>query len=203
MPRVLVTAFEPFDIWRTNSSWLTLVELTRDLPKQPQITTRLYPVDYEQLRQRLPQDLSRGYDVVLHLGQAAGHHCIQLEMVALNLASFPDGYPDLCAPLVPSGPLAYRSRLPVGGLSSTIRQAGIPAQVSYHAGTYLCNAAYYLTQHYAESHQLPMQALLLHLPLDTSQVASLPSAMASLPAATCAHAVRIVLQHVAETAVCQ
>ena len=202
MPRVLLTAFEPFDVWRTNSSWLTLVELTKNLPQHPQITTRLYPVDYEQLRQRLPQDLAHGYDVVIHLGQAAGHQCIHLEMVALNLALFPDTYPDQCEPLVPSGPLAYRSQLPVSGWSSAIRQAGIPAQVSYHAGTYLCNAAFYLTQHFAESHQLPTQALLLHLPLDTSQVVNSSGTLASLPAATCAHAVRIILQQVAKASVC-
>ena len=32
MPSVLITAFEPYDRWRANSSWLTLVQLTQDLP---------------------------------------------------------------------------------------------------------------------------------------------------------------------------
>lgn len=57
MPRVLVTAFEPFDAWKANSSWLTLVELTKDLPAGPELTTRLYPVDFAGLQQRLLEDL--------------------------------------------------------------------------------------------------------------------------------------------------
>jgi len=35
MTRVLITAFEPFDRWSENSSWLALVELTRSLPESP------------------------------------------------------------------------------------------------------------------------------------------------------------------------
>ena len=57
MARVLVTAFEPFDGWKANSSWLTLVELTKELPPGPALTTRLYPVDFAALQQRLSEDL--------------------------------------------------------------------------------------------------------------------------------------------------
>ena len=181
MPRVLLTAFEPFGGWRTNSSWLTLVELTKDLPQVPQVTTRLYPVDFEQLRQRLPQDLARGYDIVLHTGQATGSSCIQLETVALNLAHAAGWAGRRMHGFGAGRSLAYRSGLPAAEFSGLLRQSGIPAEVSYHAGTYLCNAAFYLSQHYAASYQLPIQALLVHLPLDPSQVAETP-ALASLPA---------------------
>ena len=58
MPRVLVTAFEPYDVWSENASWLALVELTRDLPVRPEVTTRLYPVDYAEMRKRLERDLA-------------------------------------------------------------------------------------------------------------------------------------------------
>ena len=34
MKKVLVTAFEPYDRWKTNASWLALVHLTQDLPPQ-------------------------------------------------------------------------------------------------------------------------------------------------------------------------
>ena len=46
MASVLITAFEPYDRWEANSSWLALVELTKDLPSEPRITTRRYPVDF-------------------------------------------------------------------------------------------------------------------------------------------------------------
>ena len=50
MPRVLITAFGPYGKWAENASWLALVELTRHLPAQPEITTRRYPVDLEVVR---------------------------------------------------------------------------------------------------------------------------------------------------------
>ena len=40
MPTLLLTAFEPYDGWPENSSWLTLVELTKNLPSAPRLTTR-------------------------------------------------------------------------------------------------------------------------------------------------------------------
>jgi len=39
MPTVLITAFDAYDAWEQNSSWLTLIELTRNLPEQPSVTT--------------------------------------------------------------------------------------------------------------------------------------------------------------------
>jgi pyroglutamyl-peptidase len=199
MSKVLVTAFEPFDGWRANSSWLTLVELTRDLPSLPEVTTRLYPVDFDQLQTRLTEDLSRGFDVVLHLGQASGSSCIQLETVALNLLAQSSAEADRCTALVSEGPLAYRSDLPASQISQDLRSAGIPARVSYHAGTYLCNAALYLSHHFATVKEMSMRAMLLHLPLDPSQVADAPGDLASLPATTCAKALRIILQNLNET----
>ena len=57
-PRVLITAFEPYDRWRENSSWLALVELTKELPREPHVTTRLYPVDFGLVRSKLEEDLA-------------------------------------------------------------------------------------------------------------------------------------------------
>ncbi|HVX59081.1 MAG TPA: hypothetical protein VHC19_00720 [Pirellulales bacterium] len=56
MTSVLITAFEPYDRWQANSSWLCLMELTRDRPTQPAITTRRYPVDFQAAKERLAQD---------------------------------------------------------------------------------------------------------------------------------------------------
>ena len=72
MLSVLITAFEPYDRWPENSSWLALVELTRDLPTNLKVVTRRYPVDFEAARSRLLDDLAANYDFALHLGQAPG-----------------------------------------------------------------------------------------------------------------------------------
>ena len=85
MPTVLVTAFEPYDCWPENSSWLTLVELTKNLPDAPAVTTRLYPVDVGAMRKRLSKDLEADYDYALHLGQAPGAACVRLEAIGINV----------------------------------------------------------------------------------------------------------------------
>src|ERR1700749_2502012 len=85
MTRVLVTAFEPYDRWKTNASWLALVHLTQDLPSEPAITTRLYPVDFAVVRRKLSEDLEGNYDYAIHLGQAPGSGRIQLESVGINV----------------------------------------------------------------------------------------------------------------------
>ncbi|MDZ4818700.1 MAG: pyroglutamyl-peptidase I, partial [Planctomycetota bacterium] len=85
LPKVLLTAFEPYGPWSSNASWLALVEVTRQLPNNGFLTTRRYPVDFAELPQRLHADLQANYDYVIHLGQSPGAARIQLEAVALNI----------------------------------------------------------------------------------------------------------------------
>lgn len=88
--RVLLTAFEPYDEWTENSSWLTLVELLKARPVSVELLTRRYPVDLAALQQRLEGDLEKKPDVVLHLGQSPGAAAIKLEAIALNVAGCVD-----------------------------------------------------------------------------------------------------------------
>ena len=57
MPKILLTAFEPYDVWSENASWLALVELTKEMPPGIDITTRRYPVDFTAVKERLAEDL--------------------------------------------------------------------------------------------------------------------------------------------------
>ena len=192
MPSVLITAFEPYDRWPENSSWLALVELTRELPAGHKIVTRRYPVDFEQARSRLFDDLAADYDFALHLGQAPGIGRIHLEAIGVNVG----GHSSLPAdqPLVPEGPAAYHSTLPLADWAGQIRQLGIPCQVSYHAGTYLCNALLYLTHHIAREQRLKTRAAFIHLPLTPQQVLCDRLDLPSLPSSQCAEAVRLIVR---------
>src|SRR5437764_12607628 len=104
MRRVLITAFEPYDRWSENSSWLALVELTRNLPESSQVVTRRYPVDFEMAKHRLREDLAADYDYALHLGQAPGIGRIHLEAIGLNMGGQSSQLPDEFCPLAPEGP---------------------------------------------------------------------------------------------------
>ena len=59
MTRVLLTAFEPYGPWTENAAWMLLQHLTQKLPTEPQITTRLYPVEFAALRECLSSDLQK------------------------------------------------------------------------------------------------------------------------------------------------
>lgn len=199
MHRLLITAFSPFEPWQQNASWLAMQALTSDLPANCEITTRLYPVNFSETRARMASDLATPYDAVLHLGQSASCASITLESFAMNVCREPKAPRDHFDCLEPSGPAGYQSTLPLASLAESIREAGIPAKVSMHAGTYLCNAALYWSHYFAEVWDQPTRATFIHLPLDLSQVIHEPEAqklkepVASLPAELSAQAIRVLL----------
>jgi pyroglutamyl-peptidase len=197
MTSVLITAFEPYDRWIANSSWLTLVKLTQNLPGEPAVTTRLYPVDFAAVKEKLAGDLRADHDYVLHLGQAPGSTRIQLEAIAINVGGSSTQSPDQFRPLVEGGPIAYRSPLPLGDWAVRLRTERIPAEVSYHAGTYLCNATLYFACYLVERMGLRTKAAFVHLPLDPSQTAEQAQDLASLSASTSADAIRMILDDLA------
>ena len=182
--RVLITAFEPYDRWSENSSWLAMVDLTRWYEGPAELTTRRYPVDLSQMSERLRKDIQHDYDFAIHLGQSPGSPLIKLEAVGLNVRS--DG-----SPLIQDAAEAYRSVIPLSKTAANLVNAGIPCELSHHAGTYLCNAAMYLSQHYAKSFGMKTRAAFVHLPLTPAQSARdtdarLPSMSTAMSAAAIA-----------------
>jgi pyroglutamyl-peptidase len=169
MPRILLTAFGPYDQWRENSSWLTMIELLRWLDHPGQLVTRRYPVDLSEVTERLASDLVQGFDYAIHLGQAPGSGCIRLESVAINAASGSAG--GSSTKIAADGPAAYNCSFPLEQWSKKLRGQGVPAMVTFHAGTYLCNATMYLTHHLAAQHRWPLKCAFIHLPLAPHQVA--------------------------------
>jgi pyroglutamyl-peptidase len=200
MKSVLITAFEPYDVWTSNASWLALMVLVRERPNEPRIVTRRYPVDFQAVQERLAADLDGEYDLALHLGQAPGTGLIKLEAFGVNVGGRIGQHPDEFAPLSLDGPAAYRSQAPLARWAAQLRAAGIPAAMSHHAGTYLCNATLYWTHYLAERRNLRTQAAFLHLPLDPSQVLGQTRDLPSLPAATVAAALRLILADVVSDA---
>lgn len=195
--RALITAFEPYDRWSENSSWQALIALTRQLPENPKVVTRRYPVDFAAARDKLEEDLAADYDFALLLGQAPGIGRVHLEAVGINVGGHSQQSPDEFQELVEGGPVAYRSQLPLDAFAAAVRQAGIPCQVSYHAGTYLCNAVLYLAHHIAAQRRLRTRAAFIHLPLCPSQVLGGRQDLPSMTSQDAAQAIRIILQELA------
>jgi len=188
--RILITAFEPYERWAENSSWLALCDLTRWYDGDLELVTRRYPVDLSRLSESLSKDLQGDFPLVIHLGQAPGSTHIQLEAIGLNV--FRDG-----SKLIDDGPEAYRSNLPIETCASKLREAGIPCRSSYHAGTYLCNAALYLNHHYTRIFGMQTESIFIHLPLSPTQAVKDETHPASMSTPMASAAVAIVMQSLA------
>ena len=82
-------------------------------------------------------------DVILCIGQAGGRSSVTPEVVGINLreARIPDnaGNQPENVPVVPGAPAAYFSTVPVRAMVGAIRDAGLPAALSYSAGAFVCN----------------------------------------------------------------
>ena len=116
-----------------------------------------------------------------------------MEAIGLNLGGNshePVGEREL---LARDGPVAYRSGLPLGHWAQLLREARIPARVSYYAGTYLCNATLFLSHYITERQGSRTQTTFMHLPLDPTQAAQDSEAMPSLPVALGARALHLIV----------
>ncbi len=186
-PHVLLTAFDAYDSWPSNASWAAVVELTRWYDGPIQLTTRRYPVDLMAAGPRLRGDLAARYDLAIHLGQAPGSGRLRIERFGLNVLT--DG-----SPIIAGGPAAYQSAGPVDSMVHAAVAAGIPAAVSHHAGTHLCNALLYLSRHYCESGGIATPSLFLHVPLTPGQVAARGADLPSMSSAMVSAAVALMIE---------
>ena len=159
MPRVaaaarhiLVTGFEPFAGDTTNPSQELAKALDGRVFGGRAVRSLVLPVQHEAARDVTLGALGTpGLAAVVHLGLARGRARIALERVAVNVLDYaiPDNQGDVLrdAPCVAGGPAAYFSTLPLREILSELTAGGIPAYVSYTAGTFLCNYTLYATLH--------------------------------------------------------
>lgn len=125
-------------------------------------------------------------DICLLTGQATGRSRISAERLAINLRDFesPDAAGNTVQgqPIDPDGPVGYWSTLPdQGTLVAGLNDAGIPADISNHAGTHLCNQILYLALRWAENNRPKMRVGFVHVPLLPEQTEGKFSRYASMP----------------------
>src|ERR1041385_5181198 len=139
----LLTGFNQFGDLEVNPTQL-IVEIMAQ--RQGTLTNvnlvaEVLPTEFIEAGNRISQLIRQHRpEMVVCLGVGAGLGEIHLERVALNLddGGMPDnaGVSSTGQRIVPDGPLAYQSTLPLGQMREALRQRGIPAIISNHAGTY-------------------------------------------------------------------
>lgn len=181
--KILVTAFEPFGGERINAALEAVTRLSA--PKGAELYKLTVPTVFgvcTETAVRAIREISP--DAIVCVGQAAGRAAITPERVAVNLrdARIPDnaGFQPVDEPIVPGGPAAYFSTLPVRVMAEAVQKAGIPAMISNTAGTFVCNDLFYGIRHAIESEFPSVSGGFIHVPCLPEQTASYSSPVPSM-----------------------
>ncbi len=179
---VLITGFTPFGGERTNPSW----QLAKALPDSI--------AGYRIEKLRVPTEFGKAItvttkainklkpDIVLCFGQAGGRSRMSIERVAINVddAHIVDnaGQQISDRAIRADGPAAYFCTVPIKTMAAAMIKAGVPAEISNTAGTFVCNHLIYGVLHHVAVNSLPTRAGFIHVPYLESQVqnkADMPS----------------------------
>lgn len=133
------------------------------------VVARELPVSYDGSSAALRTALQEVQpDALISLGVAVGRDVVSLGQVAINLDSAGiednDGDRRCDEPIAPDGREAYFSSLPVRASYERLRAAGEPVEISYTAGTYVCNHVFYESQRLSRELGLSIPAGFVHVP---------------------------------------
>lgn len=167
MKKILFTGFEPFGGEKINPSW----EAVRRLPDViggAQIVKEQVCVEYARSAETIRALIAEHKpDAAVCCGQAGGRRAVTPEVCAINRdhAEAPDnaGETRRYAEIIPGGPNAYFTALPVEKLVDAVKAAGIACAPSFSAGTYVCNHVYYTLL------SVMPQGLFVHVPFIPEQ----------------------------------
>jgi pyroglutamyl-peptidase len=199
---VLLLGFEPFGDDDGNPGWDAVRLLDGEQVDGRRIVSARLPVAFGESLRQLHAHLDRlAPELVIAVGLAGGRSRLSLERVAINVddARIPDNAgacPIDCA-VVDEGPAAYFTTLPIKAMLAALGEAGIPAEVSQSAGTYVCNHVFYGLMH-ALRDRPGVRGGFIHVPYSPAQATRRPGAP-SLPADTVAEGLRIAVHAALET----
>jgi pyroglutamyl-peptidase len=196
LPTVLLTGFEPFGGDALNPSWDAVRRLEGEVIAGHRIVAACLPVEFGRSLEVLRTHVERlRPGLVLAVGLAGGRAAISLERVAINVddARIPDnaGRQPVDEPIDPAGPAACFARLPLKAVLVALRDAGIPAEVSQTAGTFVCNHVFYGLMRLLEGSGA--RGGFIHVPYCPSQAAYHPGAPSMAPE-TVVEALRIAVR---------
>jgi pyroglutamyl-peptidase len=167
---VLVTGFDPFGGSAVNPSWDAIHALhDREIAGHRVIGGEIptvFGASLQTLQALMEEHRPR---LVICTGQAGGRSAISLERVAINVndARIPDnaGAKPIDVAILPDGPAAYFTSLPIKAMLQAMLGAGVRTEVSQTAGTFVCNQAFYGLMHLLSQPQWEgVRGGLIHVP---------------------------------------
>ena len=171
MTRLLLSAFDPFGPHTTNLSSI----VARRIWEEGFDDLDMAAIELPTVRFAASDMLIGAFDrtrpdFVIMLGIAETRGQITPERIAVNVDDYRiadnAGNRPVDEPVVPGGPVAYLSTLPIKRIVERLQEEGIPASLSDSAGTFLCNHVSYAMLHHIERSGAPCLAGFIHIPAD-------------------------------------
>ncbi|MCO6018844.1 MULTISPECIES: pyroglutamyl-peptidase I [Carnobacterium] len=172
--KILVTGFDPFGGEPINPA-LEAVKGLADTISGAEIIKLEIPTVFGKSAEVVKAAMEKHHpDVVLNIGQAGGRFAISPERVAINIddARIPDneGNQPVDIAIQEDGAPAYFTQLPIKAMVTQMKAAGIPANVSNTAGTFVCNHIMYQVHYLIEKEYPAVKGGFIHVPYIPEQV---------------------------------
>ncbi|MBU2959203.1 pyroglutamyl-peptidase I [Paracoccus sp. 1_MG-2023] len=177
-PRILVAGYGAWAKAENNPAAQVVKELAKRDWTGCEVIGHVMPVNTADLRGHVEDLLTTHLPdawVGIGVSEAA---IVQAEMVGINWRHF--DVPDSTGtsvdrqPILPGGPVGYNATLPNAAMVAAMNEAGIPASLSFSAGTHLCNQMLYTTAHVIEERGLPTLSGFIHVPQTPANIALIP-----------------------------
>ena len=199
--KILITGFEPFGGESVNPAY-EAVKLLPDMAGDIQIVKMEIPTVFGETGKVVETGiLQHQPDAVICVGQAGRRADIGVERVAINLveASIPDnaGNQPMDVKVQEDGDTAYFATIPVKAMVKNIKDHGIPASISYTAGTYVCNSVMYDLLYLIDRKYPSIRGGFIHVPYATEQGVGKPVGTATMELSTISKALLYALEAVA------
>ncbi|ACV08886.1 Pyroglutamyl-peptidase I [Jonesia denitrificans DSM 20603] len=168
---ILMTSFEPFDGDTYNPSMDVVAFAEQELiTRGHHVVSTVLPCAFDPAQHRVWELMERWKPALtVNVGVAAGRPNLTIERVAINLidARIPDnhGNQPVDKPVVVDGPAAYFTRFPIKRAISALQAQGHTAEVSYSAGTYVCNHVMYSAAHALTRVNTNARSVFVHVPM--------------------------------------
>ncbi|MBO7435562.1 hypothetical protein J6U76_06190 [bacterium] len=173
-----------FDVFRDEEVCRSL-EAYRWLQKNPSedFSARLLTVSWEENKKETEEIAGEDWRAVVFLGNGRGDE-YKIEKLGLNAqgTNILDNFNRRCLgdKILEEGRAAYFTSWDAEKLLEEMRRSGVPCQISYYPGLFLCNGSLYRLLHHESGKQKKRPTLLLHLSPDREIEKDLPGILLAL-----------------------
>lgn len=172
--KILITGFDPFGGESINPAEEAVKRLKDEINGAKIIKLTIPTVREKSLKAIEEAIQSHNPDIVISIGQAGGRFDITPERIAINIDDFRitdnEGNQPTDEPVRTDGEIAYVTSLPVKAMVEHMKENGVPASVSYTAGTFVCNHVMYGVLYMIDKRYPNIKGGFIHIPYTTSQV---------------------------------